>query len=65
LAQPGGTSLAAAWALVSGNAAEAAGLHDRGAITPGHRADLILVDPSGPLPRVVSAFVAGRRVYAA
>jgi alpha-D-ribose 1-methylphosphonate 5-triphosphate diphosphatase len=65
LTEMGVTDLAAAWALVSGNAAEAAGLPDRGEITPGRRADLILVDPHGPLPRVVSAFVGGRRVYAA
>lgn len=65
LTELGITDLAVAWTLVSGNAAEAAGLSDRGAITPGRRADLILVDPSGPLPRVVAAFVEGSRVYAA
>lgn len=58
------TDLAAAWALVSRNAAEAAGLADRGEIAPGRRADLILVDPRGPLPRVVTVIAAGRRVYA-
>jgi alpha-D-ribose 1-methylphosphonate 5-triphosphate diphosphatase len=65
LAELGVTDLAGAWALVSSNAARAAGLPDRGEIAPGRRADLILVDPHGPLPRVVSAFVGGRRVYAA
>jgi alpha-D-ribose 1-methylphosphonate 5-triphosphate diphosphatase len=63
LAELGVTDLATAWTLVARNAAEAAGLPDRGEITPGRRADLILVDPHGPLPRVVSAFVGGRRVY--
>jgi alpha-D-ribose 1-methylphosphonate 5-triphosphate diphosphatase len=65
LAELGVTPLAAAWGLVSRNAAEAAGLPDRGEIAPGRRADLILVDPHGPLPRVVSAFVGGQKVYAA
>ena len=65
LAERGVAPLAAAWALVSGNAAEAAGLTDRGEIAQGRRADLILVDNSGPLPRVVSVFVGGKRVYAA
>jgi alpha-D-ribose 1-methylphosphonate 5-triphosphate diphosphatase len=65
LVELGVTPLAAAWALVSRNAAEAAGLPDRGEIAPGRRADLILVDPHGRLPRVVSAFVGGRQVYAA
>jgi alpha-D-ribose 1-methylphosphonate 5-triphosphate diphosphatase len=65
LAEQGVTDLATAWALVSRNAAEAAGLPDRGEIAPGRRADLILVDNSGPLPRVVSVFVGGKRVYAA
>jgi len=65
LAEQGVTDLAAAWSLVSGNAAQAAGLPDRGEIAPGRRADLILVNPHGPLPRVVSAFVGGQRVDAA
>jgi alpha-D-ribose 1-methylphosphonate 5-triphosphate diphosphatase len=65
LTELGVTDLATAWALVSRNAAEAAGLPDRGEIAPGRRADLILVDRHGPLPRVVAAFVDGRRVYAA
>lgn len=64
LAELGVTPLATAWALVSRNAAQAAGLPDRGEIAPGRRADLILVDPNGPLPRVVSAFAGGQRVYA-
>lgn len=64
LAEQGVVPLATAWGLVSRNAAEAAGLADRGEIAPGRRADLILVDTSGPLPKVVLAFVGGQRVYA-
>jgi alpha-D-ribose 1-methylphosphonate 5-triphosphate diphosphatase len=65
LAADGVTDLASAWALVAENPARAAGLPDRGVIAPGRRADLILVDASGPLPRVVAVFVAGRRAYTA
>jgi alpha-D-ribose 1-methylphosphonate 5-triphosphate diphosphatase len=53
-----------AWRLISANPAAAAGLHDRGEVTPGHRADFILVDDSDPmLPRVAATFVAGRPVF--
>ena len=56
--------LPAAWALVSRNAAEAAGLTDRGDLTPGQRADFIVVDDADPgLPRVVASFVGGRKVF--
>jgi alpha-D-ribose 1-methylphosphonate 5-triphosphate diphosphatase len=65
LTAEGITDLAGAWALVAENAARAAGLPDRGSIAEGKRADLILVDATGPLPRVVMAFVGGRRVYTA
>lgn len=66
LAADGVTDLASAWRLVSANAAEAAGLTDRGTLDPGRRADVILVDDEDPrAPRVVAAYVAGRRVYAA
>ncbi|MEM6358176.1 MAG: alpha-D-ribose 1-methylphosphonate 5-triphosphate diphosphatase, partial [Pseudomonadota bacterium] len=59
-------SLAEAWALVSANAAAAACLSDRGAITPGLRADLVVIDDSDPaLPRVVEARVAGASVHSA
>ena len=58
LGHRGRLSLGQAWALVSANAATAAGLHDRGEIADGRRADLVLVDPAGP--RVVATFVAGR-----
>jgi alpha-D-ribose 1-methylphosphonate 5-triphosphate diphosphatase len=54
--------LAAAWRLVAANPAAAVRLADRGRIAPGARADLVLVDPAGPVPRVVATFVAGRPV---
>jgi alpha-D-ribose 1-methylphosphonate 5-triphosphate diphosphatase len=54
-----------AWPLISGNAAAAAGLYDRGVLAPGKRADLVLVDDSDPaLPQVVATFAGGRPVYA-
>ena len=40
-----GMAPGAAWALVSGNPAKAMGLHDRGAIAPGKRADLVVIEP--------------------
>ncbi len=50
-----------AWALVSENPARALGHGDRGVLTDGRRADLILVDASTPaLPRVVATLVNGR-----
>lgn len=52
-----------AWNLVSYNPAQAAGLHDRGSIAPGKRADLILVDSINHLPRVAGVWVAGRQVF--
>lgn len=59
LAGRGVLTLAQAWALVSTNAAASAGLHDRGVIAPGKRGDLVLVDASGPAPRLVATIVAG------
>lgn len=61
LAERGALSLAEAWRLISANAAEAAGLHDRGTIEPGKRADLVLVDPATMRP--VATLVAGRLAY--
>ncbi|MGX9350405.1 alpha-D-ribose 1-methylphosphonate 5-triphosphate diphosphatase [Shimia sp. W99] len=40
-----GMALGDAWALVSSNPARAMGLHDRGAIVPGKRADLLVIEP--------------------
>ena len=66
LAQLGVCDLPAAWQLISRNAAQAAGLRDRGALVPGLRADAILVDDSQPgLPRVVGAIVNGELRHAA
>ncbi len=59
LAGRGVLDLPSAWALVSAHPAEAAGLHDRGTLSPGKRADLVLVEP-GPLPRVVATIARGR-----
>ena len=63
LASRGVLDLAAAWALVSANPATAAGLSDRGHITPGARGDVILVDASGPNPRLVATLAGGRFGY--
>jgi alpha-D-ribose 1-methylphosphonate 5-triphosphate diphosphatase len=60
LAERGALPLHAAWALVSANPARAAGLADRGCIATGCRADLVLIDPRPPVPRIVATIVAGR-----
>jgi len=61
LADRGALALAEAWALVSANPAQAAGLADRGMIAPGARADLVLIDPEGPgAPHVIATIAAGR-----
>ena len=57
LVRRGRLDLAQAWALMSRNPAEAAGLSDRGTIAEGKRADLLLVDPQGP--RVVATIAGG------
>lgn len=59
--RPGGLDLARAWALVSANPAAAAGLADRGALLPGRRGDVVVVDPAGP--QAVAVFSAGRPVH--
>jgi alpha-D-ribose 1-methylphosphonate 5-triphosphate diphosphatase len=57
-------SLTEAWALVSSAPAVAAGLDDRGSLSVGKRADIILVDASLALrPRVVAVIAAGKIVY--
>jgi alpha-D-ribose 1-methylphosphonate 5-triphosphate diphosphatase len=58
LASRGKLDLAHAWSLISANPAAAAGLTDRGAIAPGLRADIVLVDPT--VPRVVATLAQGR-----
>ncbi len=60
LAARANLDLAAAWELVAGNPAAAAGLTDRGRIAPGLRADLLLVDPSPPQPHLVATLAGGR-----
>jgi len=58
----GPLGLAGAWALISANPAAAAGLHDRGRIAPGLRADLVLLDTD--TGDVVATICAGRIAYA-
>ena len=67
LAAEGAATLAEAWALVSTNPAAAMGLTDRGRLEVGTRADVAVIDPTGPrgTPRVVATFVAGRAVHLA
>ncbi|HEY4040727.1 MAG TPA: alpha-D-ribose 1-methylphosphonate 5-triphosphate diphosphatase [Rhodopila sp.] len=62
LAERGVLDLPRAWALVSDNPAQAAGLTDRGTIAPGKRGDLVIVDPA--TTRVVATFVGGRPAFA-
>jgi alpha-D-ribose 1-methylphosphonate 5-triphosphate diphosphatase len=64
LAADGVLPLAEAWNLISAAPARAAGLSDRGVLSTGHRADLILVDDEVPLrPRIVGVIAAGRLVH--
>ena len=66
LAADGVLPLARSWQLVSSAPAQAAGLADRGKLTTGHRADILLVDPEVPLrPRIVAVIAAGRLVHLA
>ncbi|MCY3755130.1 MAG: alpha-D-ribose 1-methylphosphonate 5-triphosphate diphosphatase [Alphaproteobacteria bacterium] len=60
LAEDGVLPLEEAWPLVSANPARAAGLDDRGTLAEGARADILLVDPSGPVPRPAAALAGGR-----
>lgn len=50
-------------ALVSANPASSAGLHDRGSIAPGKRADLLLVEERDGHPLIHSVWRAGERVF--
>jgi alpha-D-ribose 1-methylphosphonate 5-triphosphate diphosphatase len=62
----GVAALPALWQLVSGNAAAASGLSDRGRIAPGLRADLVLIDwPDGGHPAPVLTLREGRVAHAA
>ena len=56
----------ALWSLASRGPAAALGLHDRGRIAPGLRADLVLLDwPTGGAPAIQATWVAGREAYRA
>jgi alpha-D-ribose 1-methylphosphonate 5-triphosphate diphosphatase len=61
LVRRGTLDLAGAWALMSGNPAEALGLADRGRLAPGLRGDVVVVDPA--VPAVVATFCAGRLAW--
>ena len=64
LAADGILPLALAWNLISAAPARAAGLADRGELTSGGRADIILVDGQIPLrPRIIAVIAAGRLVH--
>lgn len=64
LARAGDAPFPAAWALVSGNPAAAAGLDDRGTIAVGKRADLAVVRDRGAGPvRVSGTLVSGRVAF--
>jgi alpha-D-ribose 1-methylphosphonate 5-triphosphate diphosphatase len=64
LVESGVAPIVRAWSLVSGSPAHAAGLHDRGRIERGLRADLVLIDAAlGSRPRVIAALVGGRIVH--
>lgn len=57
-----GIDLPAALRTVTKTPAETVGLHDRGEIAPGKRADLIRVHVAGDVPAVRSVWCAGERV---
>jgi alpha-D-ribose 1-methylphosphonate 5-triphosphate diphosphatase len=64
LADIGIAPIEKAWPLVSEAPARAVGLHDRGRIARGLRADLVVIDPSVPArPCVIAVVVAGRIVH--
>jgi alpha-D-ribose 1-methylphosphonate 5-triphosphate diphosphatase len=58
LAGRGTLTLQKSWSLVSANPAHAAGLHDRGKIAVGKRADLVIVDRDMRQP--IATIAAGR-----
>ncbi|MGB3244158.1 MAG: alpha-D-ribose 1-methylphosphonate 5-triphosphate diphosphatase [Sulfitobacter sp.] len=57
LADAGVLSLADAWALISAGPARVLGLNDRGVLTPGNRADFVILDAQ--TRRVAATFVKG------
>jgi alpha-D-ribose 1-methylphosphonate 5-triphosphate diphosphatase len=62
LAETDPAGLCGAIRLGSTNSAEALGLHDRGELVPGLRADIAIVDLR-PIPRVVATLSEGRLAY--
>ena len=56
-------TLPAATRLVTANPAAAVGLHDRGAIEPGRRADLVAVEQVSAIPLAAATMVGGRWAY--
>lgn len=58
-----GWSLPDALRLVSANPAGVAGLHDRGEIEPGKRADFLRVHIRAGIPAIVEAWRSGRRIH--
>lgn len=61
LADAGVVSLAKAWAIISAGPAALLGLTDRGALTPGKRADFVVVDKDSR--RIAATFSGGRVSY--
>ncbi|SDD06138.1 alpha-D-ribose 1-methylphosphonate 5-triphosphate diphosphatase [Ruegeria marina] len=61
LARSGLLDLGAAWALVSSGPARVLGLDDRGELSPGKRADLVILDAENH--RVAATFAGGRVSY--
>jgi len=65
LSRTGFMSLPEAVACFTLNPAKAAGIdHDTGSLSEGKRADMVLVEIDGPVPRVRQTFVRGRQVFA-
>ncbi|MFY2825688.1 alpha-D-ribose 1-methylphosphonate 5-triphosphate diphosphatase [Ruegeria sp. MALMAid1280] len=63
LAKSGLVDMAGAWALVSSGPAHVLGLHDRGTLASGQRADLVILDAE--THRVAATLAAGRVSYMA
>ena len=64
LAAEGMLPLPKAWALISTRRRRQPACTDRGALAPGQRADLVLVDAQEPLrPRIVAVIAAGKLVH--
>ena len=66
LSEDGVCDLPTAWAMISSNAADAAGLSDRGRLAVGLRADIVLVrTPAGRPPSVAAHVIGGHLAFAA